>query len=125
MPGSILFRATLAGTALQVAMVVAGHYVPVIADFFAVGGMAISALAGFLYGRTRTGLSIAVMGGALVGGACALIGILVSWRLGDVPAVILALGTALSVFTGALGGLAGWLFRDGYRGRWWYDAAGR
>ncbi|MDE1150745.1 MAG: hypothetical protein PW843_29705 [Azospirillaceae bacterium] len=123
MPENILVRAVLIGTALQLAMVGAGHYMPVIADFFAVGGMAISALAGFIYGRTRAGLSIAVVGGALVGGACAFIGILVSWELGDVPAVILALGTALSVFTGAMGGLLGRLLRGGYRGRWY--GAGR
>jgi hypothetical protein len=41
-----LTRATLLGTIAQIAMVVAGHFVPAVANLFAIGGMGISALAG-------------------------------------------------------------------------------
>ena len=43
-----------------------------------------------------------------MGGACALIGIAISWALGDVTATILAFGTLSSALTGALGGAIGY-----------------
>ena len=54
--GRGLFRATLIGTVLQLAMVVAGHYDPTIANLFAVMGMLLSLVAGFLAGRWSAGL---------------------------------------------------------------------
>jgi hypothetical protein len=98
------------GTALQLLMVIAGHWVEFIKlNVFAIGGMAISALTGVLYARrARGGRGQCALYGALVGGACALIGIVVSFALGDVPASILLLGTLSSAVTGAIGGaLAG------------------
>ena len=51
-----LANATIAGTVLQLVMVVSGHFVPFIAlHVFMWGGMGISALAGFLYGRGVAG----------------------------------------------------------------------
>lgn len=108
--------ASLLGTVLQVAMVVAGHYNPSVAALFAIGGMGLSLVAGLLYamwargGSTR---SIAV-GGLLAGAICALLGILVSHMLGDVPRSLLALGTFSSAIAGALGGWLGtFLFKSG------------
>lgn len=103
-----LTRATVLGIAAQIAMVVAGHYVPAIANLFAVGGMGISALVGWfaLKGRPAT-LAAAAGGGALSGGICAALGIAVSVALGDVPASLLGLGTMSSAVTGAIGGLIG------------------
>ena len=49
-------------TALQVAMVVAGHYSPAIAQWFAVGGMGLSLLAGLAVGWKR-GDSLVAAGG--------------------------------------------------------------
>ncbi|HEY0529468.1 MAG TPA: hypothetical protein VGD02_11605 [Gemmatimonadaceae bacterium] len=94
------------GTALQLAMVLAGHWIELIKlNVFAVGGMAISLLAGVIYARrARTGRGQSALYGALVGGACALIGIIVSFALGDVTASILLLGTLSSAVTGAIGG---------------------
>ena len=47
-----LLAATGAGLAAQLAMVVAGHYVPFIKDnVFAIGGMAISLVAGLMYAK--------------------------------------------------------------------------
>lgn len=107
--GWALWRATLIGTVLQVAMVVAGHYMPALKSFFAPGGMAISLFAGWLYARLRTGGGRlpAALGGVGAGAICACIGILESYRLGDVPASLLLLGTASSAVTGAVGGLLG------------------
>ncbi|MGH7588257.1 MAG: hypothetical protein ACRELU_06665 [Gemmatimonadota bacterium] len=103
-----MILALLLGTLLQVAMVVIGHATVAVASLFAPLGMAISLIAGFLYGRwARTSRGSAVLGGAIVGGLCALIGIAVSYYLGDVQASILFLGTLSSAFTGAIGGLIG------------------
>jgi hypothetical protein len=103
-----LTRATLLGTLAQVIMVVAGHYVPAVASLFAVGGMGISALAGWaaLKGRPAA-LGAAAGGGALAGGISAALGIAVSVALGDVPASLIGLGTMSSAVTGAIGGLIG------------------
>jgi hypothetical protein len=103
-----LWRATLIGTVLQVAMVVAGHYVPALKGLFAPGGMLISGVAGWLFGRLGGGSrAMSAIGGLFAGAACAFLGILESFYLGDVPATLLLLGTASSAVTGALGGLIG------------------
>jgi hypothetical protein len=100
------FLATLGGTALQLAMVSAGHSNPAIAALFAIVGMAISLIAGAAYARIArsAAASAAATGGAVAGGACALIGILVSYLLGDVSMSVLILGTASSAVAGAIGG---------------------
>lgn len=104
-----LIQATAAGTVLQLAMVVLGHFDARVAGLFAVLGVTISLLAGLLYGarvpHAPTGR--AAGGGAIAGGVCALIGILVSFAMGDVPAGVLAFGTLSSAVTGAIGGLLG------------------
>jgi hypothetical protein len=99
-------NATILGTLLQLAMVVSGHWVEFIKlNVFAVGGMLISALAGVIYARlARVDRKKSAVQGAIAGGLCALIGIAVSFFLGDVPASILALGTLSSAVTGAIGG---------------------
>lgn len=96
------------GTVLQIAMVVVGHQVTAVANLFGPLGMAISLVAGLLWAReSSAGYGNAAGGGAMVGGGCALVGILVSYLLGDVTAMILALGTISSAVTGSLGGLLG------------------
>ncbi len=101
-------RATLLGTLAQVAMVVAGHQIPAVADQFALGGMGISALAGWaaLKGQAAS-IAGAAGQGAAAGALCAVIGIGVSVALGDVPTSLLALGTASSAVTGLIGGIIG------------------
>jgi hypothetical protein len=106
--GRALWRAMLVGTVLQVAMVVGGHYVPAIKSLFAPGGMLISAAAGWMFGRLSGGArGASAVGGLFAGAACAFLGILESFYLGDVPATLLLLGTASSAVTGAIGGLLG------------------
>ena len=96
------------GTVFQIAMVVVGHQVTPVANLFGPLGMAISLAAGLLWARTSaTDYAKAAVGGTVIGGGCALVGILVSYLLGDVTAMILVLGTISSGVTGALGGLLG------------------
>jgi hypothetical protein len=99
-------NAIIVGTAIQLAMVVAGHWVPFIKlNVFAIGGVVISALAGGMYARdARVSRGKSAAGGAVAGGVCALIGIAVSCALGDVEPMILVLGTFSSAIGGAVGG---------------------
>ena len=93
----------------QLAMVIAGHYVPFIKNnVFAVGGLLISLAAGWLYAKAATGgWSRSMIGGLIVGGACALLGIGVSVMLRDVPAGVLVFGTIGSAVAGLIGGAIG------------------
>ena len=111
--GRGLFRATLIGTVLQLAMVVAGHYDPTIANLFAVMGMFLSLVAGFLAGRWSAGLvkAGAAVSGLVAGAVCAFVGILESFYLGDVPAWVIAFGSVSSGVTGAIGGFLGRITR--------------
>jgi hypothetical protein len=105
----VLQRSTIVGTVLQLVMVIAGHFVPWVRDnVFMFGGMLISGVAGLLYARdVALGYVRGAAGGAIAGGLCALIGIGLSVLLGDTPSFVLGLGTAISVLTGAVGGLWG------------------
>ena len=109
MPRAALLNATLVGTALQLAMVLGGHYNKGIANLFAVLGVSISLVAGLLFAlwARQPTLGSSALGGLLAGGICALLGILVSYFLGDVTASILVLGTLSSAITGAIGGAVG------------------
>ena len=104
-----LTTALIIGTVLQLIMVVSGHYVPLIKDKgFALGGMAISLIAGLLYARAAAeGWPGSLLGGAIAGGVCALIGIAVSLALKDVPPMILVIGTVSSAVTGLIGAAIG------------------
>jgi hypothetical protein len=105
-PNNALRNATITGTVLQLAMVLTGHWVEFIKiNVFAIGGVAISVLAGAIYARNaRVARSKSGLGGAIAGGVCALIGIAVSLALGDVPAIILVIGTCSSAIGGAIAG---------------------
>lgn len=103
-----MLRWTVVGTALQVVMVVAGHWIVAVANLFGLLGVAISLAVGLLWARgfaDRTARGVG--GGAVVGGACALLGIALSMALGDVEAVILLFGTLSSAVGGAVGGAVG------------------
>ena len=99
--------ALITGTILQLAMVLSGHWVEFIRqNVFAIGGMMISAIAAVLYARaSRDPRGASAIKGTIVGGLCALIGIAVSYALGDVPANILIFGTLGSAVAGAVGGV--------------------
>ena len=101
--------ATAWGTAAQLALVISGHFISFVADYlFAFGGMAISFVAGLIYGRRVPARPF--LGGAATGAACAFIGILVSNLLGDVPGWVVLVGTLASAATGLSGGVLGAAF---------------
>lgn len=103
-----LIVATVIGTAAQMAMVLAGHFIPAVANLFPIVGILISLVAGLLYARAALGgWSDSLLGGAVAGGLCALIGIAMSWAMGDVEMMVLALGTASSAVGGVIGGALG------------------
>jgi hypothetical protein len=112
-----LVLATIIGTILQFAMVITGHSNPAIAAQFAVVGMAISLMTGVVYAKLAGSRTIGGLaaGGFVSGGLCALIGIAVSYYLGDVSAMILALGTLSSAVAGAIGGALGKIVFGGGR----------
>ncbi len=107
----ILQRAMIVGSGLQVVMFVLGHFIPWVAiHAFMFGGMMISATAGYLYAMDlAAGYQRGALGGAIVGGVSALIGIAVSILIGDTPAYMIAFGTGISILTGAVGGVFGQL----------------
>jgi hypothetical protein len=103
-----LIVATVIGTGLQMAMVIAGHFVPAVANLFAIVGILISLVAGLLYARAaKSGWGDSLLGGVVAGGLCALIGIAMSWALGDVEPIILVIGTCSSAVGGLIGGAIG------------------
>ena len=65
-----LIRATGAGLILQLAMVIAGHFLAAIRDpGFAIGGTLFSFVAGQLFALLRqTPWGVAIVGGAIAGG---------------------------------------------------------
>jgi hypothetical protein len=100
-----LIKAILIGLVLQLIMVVSGHYIVSIKACFGIVGMLISLVAGAIYVRTTRGAwGDSLIGGALAGGICALIGIAVSCALGDVDAGVLIYGTLGSAIAGVVGG---------------------
>jgi hypothetical protein len=107
-----LTKATAIGTVVQILMVIVGHSNPSVSKLYAVLGTVISLAAGLRYSRIVKGGTLlgGALGGLLAGGICALIGIAVSYSLGDVPANILLIGTSGSAVAGAIGGAIGQMF---------------
>jgi hypothetical protein len=107
--GKLVQRAAITGITLQVTMVVIGHYIPwVRVNAYDFGAMMISGLAGLFYGRDfGKGYLRGALGGAVAGGTAGLIGISAANILGDVPLIVLPFGTAVTILTGAIGGLFG------------------
>ena len=97
------------GTALQVAMVLAGHFVPPLRDWWGPGGMLISLIVGCLAAQSRW--SETVVAGALAGGVGAFVGILIALLLGEVSAMLLVLGTLSSAVAGVIGAAVVTFFR--------------
>jgi uncharacterized protein involved in exopolysaccharide biosynthesis len=92
------------GLVLQIAMVVLGHLVPPLRDWWGPGGMLISLVVGALAAPSAQGSwPKAVTNGALAGGVGAFAGILIALLLHDVPALLLVLGTVSSVVAGVIG----------------------
>jgi hypothetical protein len=110
---SALVSSIVLGTLLQLAMVIAGHYVAFVRDdVFALGGMAISLIAGLYFGwRAGGDWGERLLGGGIAGGVCAILGIAISVLLKDTAPAILAIGTISSIVTGSVGAAASKLLR--------------
>ncbi|MBL8773243.1 MAG: hypothetical protein JNK30_17810 [Phenylobacterium sp.] len=104
-----LIVATSGGLILQLAMVLGGHYSAFVRDnVFALGGMAISLLAGLVFAKlAAVGWTPSLAGGLVAGGVCALLGIAVSVALKDTAPMILVVGTLGSAVAGLLGAAVG------------------
>jgi hypothetical protein len=107
--GRLVQRAAVTGIAMQVTMVVLGHYIPWVhvhvSEFAA---MMIAGLAGLFYGRDfARGYAKGALGGAIAGGTSGLIATCAANLLGDVPLLAIPIGTAVTILTGAIGGLFG------------------
>ena len=105
-----LTKATLVGTVLQLAMVIAGHYsAPIRESGFAILGTGIAAVTGVLFSRWagRPARMGSATGGAIAAGVSGLIGTIVSALLGDVPGQTIGVGTISSVVAGLAGGAIG------------------
>ena len=107
--GKLMQRAAVTGITLLVTMAVIGHYISwVRINVYEFGAMMICGLAGLFYGRDfAKGYARGALGGAIAGGTSGLIGISVANILGDVGLIVLPVGTAITVLTGAIGGLFG------------------
>jgi hypothetical protein len=104
-----LQRAIVVGMLLQITLAVLGYYSSwIMVHAFLFGGMMISATSGFLYAQdVGPGYTRGALAGAIAGGVCGFIGIALSVGLHDTPQSFLALGTAITLLTGAVGGLWG------------------
>jgi hypothetical protein len=111
-----LKRAILVGTPLQMVTVVLGHFGGLLAAYeigFLFAGMMISATVGYLYAQdVSKGYGRGAYGGAIAGGACALVGIAASVLLGDMAPTVLMVRTLICVVTGAVGGIYGQMAAD-------------
>ncbi|HSM95664.1 MAG TPA: hypothetical protein VLT91_06455 [Rhizomicrobium sp.] len=105
----VFIRAAVVGTVLQVVLMVGAHFSALIErQGFLLGGMTISAVAGYLYGMdTGKGYFTSATMAAIIGGGAALIGVGVSVAMHDAPVHIVPLFTTICVVTGAVGGLFG------------------
>jgi hypothetical protein len=101
-----LCAATGAGTALQAAMVIIGHFIPAAqhAGLFPVVGTLIGLLTGWLSGPGATNAS-AIGAGAVTGCVAGVIGSLISTSLGDVPLGNLVVAGGATLVAGAIGAL--------------------
>lgn len=100
-----LMRSTGIGTALQVAMVVIGHFLPVDqqAWWFPVVGTLLGGVTGWLAAPGAAGTGAAAGQGAVAGGIAGVLGSLVSTALGDAPVANAVVAGGATVVSGAIG----------------------
>jgi hypothetical protein len=105
----LLLRSAVAGLVLQLILTVSGHFFPWVAqNLFMFGWMMCSATAGYLYGLfLGRGFGAGALGGAIAGGMCVVPALAISVLLGDTQAGVVSTVTAISILTGAVGGVFG------------------
>lgn len=105
----LVMRTAFWATLLQLILAGAGHFLFAASGaLFLFARMMVSAGAGYMYGLVLgQGYARAALGGAIAGGLCMVPGLAVSVLLTDSAAGFVSSGTAISVFTGAVGGCFG------------------
>ena len=104
-----MVKALGAGSILQIAMVVIGHFVPSLqaAGLFPIGGTLLGLVTGWLAGKGAPGVGLGKLAttGGLAGAGAGVLGSLVSTALGDVPLSNVGIAGLSTLVTGALGGV--------------------
>jgi len=100
--------AVAAATALQLAMVLVGHWSLPVQNFYAPGGLGFSLLGAALWSiPARPHFLRALAVGALVGGLSGFVGVIAAFLLGDVEVSLLIFVPPGSAFVGLVGGAIG------------------
>ncbi len=97
-----------AGTAMQILMVVIGHFGPSLqANLFPIGGTLIGLVTGWLAGKGLPGAALGklAMNGGIAGAGAGMLGSLVSTALGDAPLSNLGIAGGSTLVAGAIGGM--------------------
>ena len=114
MDNQALTRSAIGSTILQVIMVLVNHYAPGLAgpQLAPIGGTAIGAIGGLLYGMLAKAGSQGqnAAGGAASGAIGGILGSALSMGLGDVPASTIAIAGGSTAVAGAIGGVLGKMF---------------
>jgi hypothetical protein len=116
MDNQALTRSAIGSTVLQVIMVLVNHYAPGLAgpNLAPIGGTAIGAVGGLLYGMLAKGGPTGqnATGGAASGAIGGILGSALSMGLGDVPASTIAIAGGSTAVAGAIGGVLGKMFGE-------------
>jgi hypothetical protein len=113
-------RATFVGVVIQIAMVVAWHFLPWLHGYYyLLALLMIAATAGYVYAAdTGGGFFVGATAGAIVGGICGFVALLLTVMLHDIARNFIPLDTAFCVLTGAVGGLWGQVSANMKRAGW-------
>ena len=105
----MLGRALLVGVGLEVALMVACHFRPLLQMHYGLFGiMMIAGTAGLLYARDLArGYVMGALGGLVIGTACGVAAVATSNLLGDQPENFIPYAVMICALLGAIGGLFG------------------
>ncbi|MEY4707467.1 MAG: hypothetical protein RJB58_1190 [Pseudomonadota bacterium] len=105
----ILGRALMVGVVLEVALMLASHFRPLLQVHYALFGiMMIAGTAALLYARDLArGYGMGALGGLVIGAACGVAAVGTANLLGDEPERFIPYGVMICALVGAIGGLFG------------------
>lgn len=105
----ILGRALMVGVILEVVLMLASHFRPLLQVHYALFGiMMIAGTAGLLYARDLArGYGMGALGGLVIGAACGVAAVGTANLLGDEPERFIPYGVMICALVGAIGGLFG------------------
>ncbi len=105
----ILGRALMVGVILEVVLMLASHFRPLLQVHYALFGiMMIAGTAALLYARDLArGYGMGALGGRVIGAACGVAAVGTANLLGDEPERFIPYGVMICALVGAIGGLFG------------------